>query len=305
MSEITLDPGISASMEALGIDQSSLDADEITNVETESMEADVKTAESSEDDAIEEEADASEASDAAEVKAQGEEGKEAPIEAPAEAAKETETEATKLEYAEKERALTERTVKFEAEMKELKEKFQEKLRTHDEFDAFFIDLEAKDPDLYGLVKSAFHEHTRQYNNPVVAELKKSQEALRAELDSFKSAANAEVTLSKLDGDRKSLVNGLGKEAELAGIKFDMQKVEATWAKNPGLSLEQAAWVEYGPALMKASASKAKVEAVEKKVAARPAVKTAGAVKSSNTQVHANVPSDPFKAVHYFAKQFRG
>jgi hypothetical protein len=291
-------------MESLGISQSSLDENESIDVEAEGTDAEAETNEASEGESVEAKGDDVKEDESAE-KPEGEEAKEAPVEEPKQAAENQEIEALKLKYAEEQKALTEDRSKFQAEMKELQEKFQEKIKTHDEFDAFFIDLEAKDPDLYGLVKAAFHEHTRQYNNPVVAGLRDQMAKISEELKSFKSQATAEVTLTQLEGDVKKLQEGLGKDAEAMGVKMDYQKVKDYWAKNPGLSLEESAFAVYGPALIKASASKAKVEAVTKKVQSQPSVKTAGAIKGSSRPAPAHVPKDATSAVYHFAKQLTG
>jgi hypothetical protein len=293
-------------MESLGISQSSLEENESIDVEAEGTEAEAETNEASEGEAVEAKGeDVTEDVDSAE-KPEGEEAKEAPAEEPKQAAENQEVEALKLKYAEEQKALTEERTKFQAEMAELKEKFQEKIKTHDEFDAFFIDLEAKDPDLYGLVKSAFHEHARQYNNPVVANLRQEMAKISEELKSFKTQATAEVTLNSLQSERQKLAGGLGKDAEAAGIKLDYSKIDQKWASLPeGTTYEEAAFMLYGPTLIKASASKAKVEAVTKKVQSQPSVKTAGAVKSSSRPANAPVPKNTFDAVHYFAKQVTG
>lgn len=305
MSEnLTIDPAISSAMSELGIDQNSLDADEITNVESDNKEVEAKAEESSEEEASGEDGDHTEAVEASESQPEGEEKVEAPVEEPKLTAKEFQEIETQRQQLEIERkSFHEEKTKLEAEFQE---KYADKIKAHDELDSFISELEVKDPDLYGLIKQSFNEHVRQYNNPQVAALREKMSAIESELNQFKSNATAEVTLAKLDGDMKKLQDTLGKDAEAAGVKLDLQKIKEKWAKNPDLSLEETAFVLYGPALMKASASKAKVEAVTKKVQSQPSVKTAGSVsatKATSTQDWTKMSAED--RVNYFARQLKG
>lgn len=276
--ELTIDPAISSAMQELGIPQSRMDDGETPTVEAEDKEVEAQPEESIEQEASEENGDLKEEGEEAQATTEGEVTEEVPVEEPKLNAKEIqEIEAQRLQLDTERKAFQEERQRIETEFQE---KFGEKIRMHDELDAFISDLETTDPDLFAVIKSSFGQYAKQFNNPVIAELRKQQEGLKAELDQFKSNATAEVTLAKLDTDLKKLQDSLGKEAEAAGVKLDLNKVKEVWASNPKLSPEQAAWVAYGPSLYKAAASKAKVSASEKKVAARPAVKTAGSMQAS-------------------------
>lgn len=291
-------------MSELGIDQSRLDADESINVEALSTDAEVKTEETSEIEASgSRETEAKDASDIGnESVTEGEENKEALTEAPVQTAKEIqEIETLRQEFKVKEDKFHEETLRFEQRQKE----FDDKIKSHDEIDHLLINLETDDPELYGLFKNYAADHYRKLNDPQVMHLKNEMSAIKAELNQFKSNATAEVTLTQMNADIEKLQNTLGKEAEAAGLKIDAGKVKETWAKNPGLSLEQAAFVIYGPQLIKASASKAKVQAVENKIGSRPTVKTAGSIQSSKQSITPDFSKMTTReVVEYEARQFR-
>jgi succinate dehydrogenase flavin-adding protein (antitoxin of CptAB toxin-antitoxin module) len=290
----------------LGIDVATLDEGSDFETETESTEAIGE---------VNEEAVNTEALDDGESDEPTLEGEEteAPIEAPEmEAPIKEEPKLTAKEFQEiqaaketlelERKAFTEEKVQVE---KEFRAQYHEKVQAHDELDSFLTETAQNDPDLFEVIKEKFQAHQKQFNNPVINELKEQNKALNEKLDSFLNKASDEVTRTKLDSEMNQVKSTLGKEAEIAGIKVDWLKVEDAWADNPKLSLENAFYAMYGANLTKAAASKAKVEAVQKKVQARPAVATAGAVKSSNAPTKAAVPSNTFDAVRYFAKQLTG
>lgn len=298
--------GLESAMTDLGIDLNSLDADLDFEGEAESMEAEgdatgeeVKT-ESVDDDS---ESDLNKQTPEGEEKKEEAPAEEAQEEAPAPTAKELqEIAAARTELEAKEKAFTDRIA---AQEKEFQEKYHEKLSTHDQMDDFFAHLADKDPELFDLLKGEFQEHQKQYSNPVLDQFRKEQQELAKSVNEIKQRFSDEATRLKLDSEMNQVKSSLGKDAEAAGIKIDWEKVEDLWADNPKLNLEAAVYAMYGANLTKAMASKAKVETVEKKIQARPAVATAGSVSRSNTPTRANIPTDAFGAVRYFAKQLTG
>lgn len=239
---------------------------------------------------------------------EGEETNEvAPTEVVAEEPKLTAKEFQEIQAAREQLELKEKqiTERFAAQEKEFQEKYHEKLKVHDEMDSFLAQVHDNDPDLFDLIQGSFKEFKRQFSNPVFDELRRETQSLRQELNGFKEKASDEVTRTKLDAEINQVKSSLGKDAEAAGVKIDWTKVEDTWADNPKLNIEGAVYALYGANIMKATASKAKVEAVTKKVEGRPTVTTAGSVNRSSAPSIAKVPSDAFGAVKHFAKQLTG
>lgn len=279
---IDTDNGISSAMTELGIDPSTLDdgSDFETEVESTEAEGEVKeevenTEPDSDDDSLETETPEGE-------EEQSTETAEVVEEEPKLTAKEfREIEAKRNELDAKEKAITER---FATQEKELNEKYHEKVKTHDEVDAFLAHLANKDPELFDLFKAEFQDHQKMYSNPIQEQTRNEIQELRKELDSFKNKAGNEVTMTKLETEMNQAKATFGKEAEAAGLKVDWSKVEDAWADNPKLGLKNAFYAQYGEQMVKAAASKAKVEAVTKKVASIPKVATAGTVNRSNTSV---------------------
>lgn len=292
--------GVHAAASELGIDLNSLDesSDLETTVESTEAEGEVK------EEAVKDESSA-EASLDESINPDDEENKEASVET-AEVVEEPkltvkefrEIEAAKESLEAERKAFMEQRASME---KEFQEKYHEKVKTHDQMDDFFAHLADKDPELFDLLKGEYQEHEKQFNNPVIAKLREEQQSLRQELSQFKNKASDEVTLTKLDAEMNKFNSTIGKEAEAAGLKIDRKVIEDMWTK--GLTVEEAFYAKYGASFAKASASKAKVETAEKKVAARPTVSTAGSVSRSNSSTQAQVPKDAFGAVHHFAKQY--
>jgi succinate dehydrogenase flavin-adding protein (antitoxin of CptAB toxin-antitoxin module) len=302
LTEQTVDPVISDAMSELGIDPSKLDASEETEVASENKEVEASTEET--------EGEAPKEGEASDV---GEENKESAPDSEEKEHAETEVPKTAKEIQEIEaakQALEQEKLAFKEEMqnleKEFEAKYHEKIKTHDEMDAFFSHLEAKDPELFDLLKGEFQEHQKQYSNPVIDQIRKETQELKKELSAFKSKASDEVVNAKLDAEMNQVKSTLGKEAEAAGVKIDWQKVEDMWADNPKLGVESAVYALYGANISKAMASKAKVAQVEKKVAGRPAVSTAGTMKGSNAQSDVSIPSSDVTGwVKHFANQLKG
>ena len=296
--------GVMSAAAELGIDLNSLDEGSDFETETESTEAEGEVTEQAVETEPEEsdldETEAPEGEEKTEVQT------ETPVveEEPKLTAKEfRELEAARTELATRETALKEERAAME---REFQEKYHEKVSTHDQMDDFFAHLADKDPELFDLIKGEFQEHQKQYSNPVLDATRKEIQELKNELKGFKEKTADEVTRTKLDAEMTQVKSTLGKEAEAAGLKIDWAKVEDAWADNPKLGLKNAFYAEYGESLVKASASKAKVDAVEKKVAARPAVSTAGNVSRSTAPVTQNFSKmNTRDVVGYFAKQLTG
>lgn len=294
---IDTDSAVHQAATDLGIDLNSTDEGSSLETETESMEAEgeVKNEEGQEPE--QEEVSSEEAPS---LEDEGEKAQPPMDDAPKTVKEIEEIKVLTQQLELKEKAFMER---MQAQEMEFQKQHHEKLKAHDELDSFLAELAANDSDLFDLVKGAFQEHQKQFNNPVINSLKQKNEELEKKLDSFLGKASDEVTRTKLDAEINQVKATIGKEAEASGLKIDWTKVEDTWADNPKLSIEGAVFALYGANMMKAAASKAKVETVTKKVQARPAVNTAGNVKSSSQKAPSQVPSDAFGAVQYFAKQF--
>lgn len=283
---IDANEGLSSVMTEMGIDPNSLDEGSDLEVETESMEAEGEANEETEDTESDLEDDS--------IDPETHEGDEAPPTEAAEVVEEEpkltakefrELDAKRIELDAKEKAITER---FANQEKELQEKYHEKVKTHDEIDAFLGHLAEKDPELFDLFKGEFQEHRKMYTNPLQEETRREISELRKELDSFKNKAGNEVTLTKLETEMNQAKATYGKEAEEAGLKVDWAKVEDAWADNPKLGLKNAFYAEYGESMVKAAASKAKVEAVTKKIDSRPKVATAGTINRANSSASENL-----------------
>jgi hypothetical protein len=292
--------GISEAMADLGIDPRSLDSD--SSPETDAVNTDVEG--DVEGDAVKateqqspEEGDV-ETKDTEEVTAEPA-AQEAPEEPKLTFKEFQEIQEAKSLLETERKAFMEEKAQME---KELHEKYHEKIKIHDAFDSF-LDFKAEhDPEFFSLMKGDFQEWRKQNQpNPEIEETRREIKEIRGELDKFKSRASDEVTLAKLDTELHKFNSTLGKDAEAAGLKIDHEVIKDMWAK--GLTVEEAFFAKYGASFAKAQASKAKVETVTKKVQARPAVNTAGNVKSSAQKTSPQVPSDAFGAVQYFAKQF--
>jgi hypothetical protein len=290
----------------MGINVDSLDEGLDLGDESTSMEAEAEVKEDAEaavDSEVSDEDDSEIESTEGEEEKPVEVSEEAPIEEPKQTAKEIqEIEAARVELEAKEKAITER---FAIQEKEFQEKYHEKLKAHDELDSFLAEVAETDPDLFEVFKEKFQAHQKQYFNPVINELREKNNQLEQKLDTFLKKASDEVTITKLDSEMNKAKASLGKEAEAAGLKVDWQKVEDLWADNPKLSVDAAFYALYGANLTKASASKAKVEAVEKKIQARPSVSTAGSVNRSNSPKAEVVPNNAYDAVRYYAKKLTG
>lgn len=295
--------GVHAAASELGFTLDSQEESSSSEVTTESTEAEGETnneegkelpqeeVEASEDATLEEEAPAS---------AETEEVKEEPKLTLKEF---QELNAKQVELEAKEKAFMERMQKQETEFRE---KYQDKLKVHDQFDDFLGHLHAKDPEFFGLIQAEFAEHQKQYSNPVIEQIRQENAAIRQELDSFKNKASDEVTRTKLDSEMNQIKATLGKDAEAAGLKVDWMKIEDAWADNPKLDIKAAFYAIHGEALVKASASKAKVAAVTKKVEGKPSVATAGNVSRSNAKTEDSYKGmNTFDAVRAIASKMTG
>jgi hypothetical protein len=295
-----------AAVKSVGIDPSTLDqgSDFIDQSQGTEAESEVENTEGETEEAApdgeEGELESETVTPEGEEKTEGEAAAEKVEEEPKLTAKEfREIEAKRLELEAKEKAITDR---FAAQEKEFQEKYHDKIRDFEQVDGFLGNVAETDPELYELIQERFGEYQKQFSHPVITQQKQKIEALEKKIDSFMNKASDEVTLTKLEADKNQLKATLVKDAESAGLKIDMKSLEDTWAKYPGMPLEEAFYAKYGAAYAKAIHSKAKVEQAEKKVASRPAVATAGAVKRSASPAKDNVPSDAFSAVRYFASK---
>jgi succinate dehydrogenase flavin-adding protein (antitoxin of CptAB toxin-antitoxin module) len=291
-------------MEALGINPSELDASDLELGESEAI-MDEGTEVVEGDAALEDDEGSEDQADApkGEEKATQE---EAPVTEEAteeKTAKEIqEIEALKAALDAEKSSFMEERQKIETEFVQ---QYAEKLKAHDEFDAFLTTLASKDPELFSLLQDEYKEHAKAYSNPVLDQFKKQQEEMARSLSEIKQRFSDEATRIKYDAELNQVKSTVGKEAESLGVKADWKLVEEVWKDNPKLSLEEAFHAKYGPSMAKAAASKAKVEAVEKKVQSRPVVSTSGTVQRSNSRPSTVVPTDAFDAVRHFARQFAG
>lgn len=293
---------MSEAMTELKIDPSSLDANEDFEGEADNKEVEGEAVEGAVEDA--EGGKQNEPSDLnGEEKNEAAPTEQAPVEEPKLTAKEfQELAAREQKIAEMEKAFTEKMALRE---KEFSEKFEEKVKAHDELDIFLAHLADTDSEVWDLFKGSYQNWQREFNNPAVQALREKNEALEKKLDAFMQRGTDQLTIAKLETEKNQLKSTLGKEAEAAGLKVDWDKLDETWAKYPGMPLEEAFYAKYGASLMKAKESKAKVEVAEKKVQSRPTVSTAGNIKAAAKNTQEVVPSDAFGAVHYYAKKLAG
>jgi succinate dehydrogenase flavin-adding protein (antitoxin of CptAB toxin-antitoxin module) len=287
-------------LEELGISPEALDASDLElGAEEESTEAISEEAET--------EPEEIETEDPEESLPEGEE-KATPEEAPATEVVEEKTAKEIQEIEAQKSALEAERVAFQEERQRIETEFitqhSEKLKTHDEFDAFLTQLASDDAELFELLQEKYRDHTRAFSNPVVENLRKQQAETAQALNEIKQRFSDEATRIKYDSQLNQVKSTIGKEAEELGVKVDWKAVESAWADNPKLGLEEALYAKYGGQMAKAAASKAKVAAVEKKIQSRPSVSTAGQVNRSATTPARPVPSDPFEAVKYFARQLK-
>lgn len=277
---VTIDPAITEVMSDLGIDAKNLDGAITDEAPVEEIKEEVASEEVA--DEVKEDGEPAENNEEA-SKIEGEEPSEdAPKEVtPEETAKIQEYETKIAEFQAQLQAKEASFMEEKAKWHEQLEASKEKVQIHDEIDSFLAHVAENDPDLYEVIQKEYQNHHKQYSNPVIDQLRKQQAELNKKLESFTAKASDEVTRTKLDSEVNQVKATIGKEAEAAGIKIDYQAVEDVWADNPKLSYEEALFAKYGAAIAKAKASKAKVEAVETKLKARPAVATVGTAKRSN------------------------
>jgi succinate dehydrogenase flavin-adding protein (antitoxin of CptAB toxin-antitoxin module) len=297
--------GVYSAASELGINVEALDESPDFETETESMEAEGEVKEEVVETEALDDGESDEPSLEGEEKKEipVEESKEAPIEEPRLTAKEfQEIQAARQELEAREAAFTER---MQAMEKDFQSKYHEKVQAHDELDSFLAELAQSDADLFDLVKEKFQAHQKQYNNPVNQKLESEVKELKAQLNQFLTKASDEVTMTKLNSELNQVKTTLGKEAEAAGLKVDWRKIEDAWADNPKIDLKKAFYAEYGESLLNAKVSKAKVEAVTKKVEGRPSVATAGTTKAAATPSAKNVPSNVYDAVRFYARELTG
>jgi hypothetical protein len=295
--------GVHALASELGFTTDSQEESSSPEVETESTEAEGETNDENGEGAPNEEGEAGE-KPVSEEEAQAPSEEKPAQEEPKLTLKEfQELNAKQVELEAKEKAFTER---MSAQEKEFQEKYHAKLQVHDQFDDFLGQLADKDPEFFSLLQAEFADHQKQYSNPVLNQLKAKNEELEKKLDSFLNKASDEVTRTKLDSEMNQIKSTLGKEAEVAGLKVDWSKIEDAWADNPKLDIKKAFYAEYGEALVKASASKAKVQAVTKKIEGKPSVATGGTVTRANSKGSDSVKGmNTFDSIRELAKQVTG
>ena len=295
--------GMSSAMSDIGIDPSTIDGDSDLEVADNSMDAEVETNEEVVDAATEDDEDDSLDPEKPEDEEKGAEPvAEEVIEEPKLTVKQfQEIETAKQNLEVERKAFHEEKQKMEVE---LNEKFHEKVKAHDELDSWLAHVANNDPDLFEVIKEGFQGYQNAANTPEMKALKGEQDALKNELKAIKEQFSNVNTIQKLDAEMVQLKSTLGKEAEVAGIKVDWSKIEDVWAK--GLDPKKGFYAEYGEALLKASVSKAKVDAVTKKESARPQVSTAGSMGRANTTSEKDFSKSSTRDVlGYFAKQFGG
>jgi hypothetical protein len=142
----------------------------------------------------------------------------------------------------------------------------------------FNQLKESDPDLHADVTSAYERTNKQFSNPV---LDQQLSAVNKRLeDAEKKLASREdkMILDSFDSEKTALASTEQSLKEL-GINVDWAEVKKQWA-NTGLPLKQVVGSIYFENVTKAQASKAKVETVKQKVAAKP-VGGAGSSRPGN------------------------
>jgi hypothetical protein len=297
-----VESGMSQAMAELGINPDSLDEGSDLEIETESKEAtgEIKEEEVDADPISNEDSEETEQALDGEEVADSLEAEKPSEEAPVETEKAQEIETAKQNLEVEKKAFYDEKLKLE---KDFQEKYSEKLKAHDDLDTFLGFVADKNPDLFEEFKSAYQEHREK--NAMLDQFREETNTLRAELEQFKAKASDQVTITKLEAELNQVKSTLGKEAEEIGLKIDWEKVTEKWATMPGSDIAFIAYGMYGANIAKAAASKAKVEAVTKKVSARPTVSTVGSVQKSNAPASGlREGASAFDAVNYFAKQLK-
>jgi hypothetical protein len=290
---------------AAGIDVNSLDADldfETSETENTEVDSEANTEEVEAEGALPEDDSDEPATLEGEESVESEPTEVVAKEQPTTVKEIEEIKAQRTELEARFKLLDEQKAKTE---KEFQEKYHDKLKNHDELDSWILSIQQHDPDLFEILAGSFQEHQKQYSNPVINEQKSKINELEKKLDGFLVKTSDEVTRTKLDAEMNQLKSTIGREAEAAGMKPEWSKVEDVWADNPKLNLRQAFYAVHGEQIAKAKESKAKVQVAEKKVQARPAVSTAGAVKASGQQVSKPVSKNSMEAVYQIARGITG
>jgi hypothetical protein len=136
-------------------------------------------------------------------------------------------------------------------------------------------LKSDAPDIFEDVQRAYEGTVKQFSNPV---LDQQLASFRAELEEAKKGfaeRENKMVLSSFEQEKAQL-SATEQSLKELGINVDWNEVKKQWA-NTGLPLKQVVGSIYFENVTKAQASKAKMETVAKKVAARP-VGAAGAAR---------------------------
>jgi hypothetical protein len=293
-----VESGMSQAMAELGIDQNSLDEGSDLEIETESMEAEGEINEDKVETEPTSNEDESSDPETLEDVEKGEDEVQASDDQEKTVKESQEVETLKQNFEAEKKAFHEEMLKKETEFQQ---EHHEKLKERDDLDAFLGHIADKDPDLFDMFKVAYQDHRKEY--VMLDKFRQETQSLRQELNSFKEKATDQATLTKLDAELNQVKSGLGKDAEALGVKIDWDKVTEKWASMPGSDIEFIAHGLYGANIAKAAASKAKVEAVTRKVSSRPAVTTAGNVQKSASSNEPNFNGmNAESAVSYFARK---
>lgn len=129
-------------------------------------------------------------------------------------------------------------------------------------------LKSADPDVYEAVMQANKEIGDRFKNPFVDQQLEAMNKRLAETESQLSAERNKLVIDKFESEFSSL-SATEQSLKELGITVNKDEVKKHWAKS-GLSVKEAMGSLYFEQMTKAQASKAKVEAVRAKTAARPA-----------------------------------
>jgi hypothetical protein len=190
-------------------------------------------------------------------------------------------------YTQKTQALSDERKVFDSEKVEAEkifsksvEDFNKSIQTHQkdlrelqQMKHALAKIQKSAPDIFSEFQEAYSAAGEYFDNPVYNQ---QFAQLKAELDETKkmlSTRENKVILDSFDKDKSAFAATEQSWKEL-GITVDWDKAKQKWAQT-GLSLEETLNSMYASTVLKAMASKSKVDTTKRKVAARPAGAASG------------------------------
>jgi len=162
-------------------------------------------------------------------------------------------------------------------------------------------LAEQDPDVFAEVQRAYEVVKKQFSNPV---LEKQLASIRAELAETKKGLTSredKLIVDEFKRDKDAFTATEQSMKEL-GVNIDWKEVEKQWAAT-GMPVKSVVGSLYFESLAKAQASKAKVDTVKAKVAARP-TGMAGASRPGNKVPQIDKKLSHFEHAQELLKRFK-